>query len=35
MDPPRHDALRNLVSRAFTGRRADVWSRASARSRAA
>jgi cytochrome P450 family 130 len=24
MDPPRHDALRNLVSRAFTGRRADA-----------
>jgi hypothetical protein len=24
MDAPRHDALRNLVSRAFTGRRADA-----------
>jgi cytochrome P450 len=24
LDPPRHDALRNLVSRAFTGRRADA-----------
>ena len=24
MDPPRHDALRGLVSRAFTGRRADA-----------
>jgi cytochrome P450 len=24
MDPPRHDALRNIVSRAFTGRRADA-----------
>jgi hypothetical protein len=24
IDPPRHDALRNLVSRAFTGRRADA-----------
>ncbi len=24
LNPPRHDALRNLVSRAFTGRRADA-----------
>ena len=32
MDPPRHDALRNLVSRAFTGRRACViWLRFAAR----